>query len=86
MTAQSEYVEIQSVDQLALAFFEWHKRQLETLKHFQEIPEGSEVEIDGEKLVLTGVVMKGFKVGLEMGRQLFAKLPIQVTEEDEPSN
>ena len=80
----TEYVEIQTVDQLALAFFEWHKRQLATLDHFKAIPDGSEVEIEGEKLVLTGDVMKGFSIGLEMGRQIFGKLPIQVTEEDEP--
>lgn len=67
---------------------EWHKSKLQFLSHLKEVPEGVSITIDdGEDLVLTGDVLKGYKLGLGIALSELGSFPISkgiVTELPDP--
>ena len=67
---------------------EWHKTKLQFLNHLKEVPEGVSITIDdGEDLVLTGDVLKGYRLGLGIALSELGSFPISkgiVTELPDP--
>ena len=63
----------------------WHHRQVKTVEHFQTVPEGQEVEIEGEAAFkLEGDVMRGFKLGLSIALFYLGQLPFSPAMEELP--
>lgn len=77
------YTEITSIDQAIELVRQWHLERLEVLKHFLDIPEGTEVSMNGEAdIPLTGDTLKGFLMGIIVGLDEFSSFPFHtVTEE-----
>lgn len=79
--AKPETVMIDSLDAFVRALTHWHSHKVQVLKHMQSIPEGSEVEreIQGkkEKITLSGDMLKGFALGLELALDELGELPFE---------
>lgn len=80
---ENETFEIQSMDMFADLLAQWHKRRVETLEHFFEVPEGTEVEItmqDGvtQKHIIAGDIKTGFLIGLNLALMELGTLPFLV--------
>ena len=64
----------------------WHLRQVKTVEHFQTVPEGQIVEIEGEPaFTLAGDVLQGFKLGLSIALSYLGQLPFSAAIEEVPS-
>lgn len=58
------------------AFHQWHTAKMDMLKHFRTMPEGVVMEVDGEAaLIMSGDVLKGFCVGLDVSMSEFGPSP-----------
>ena len=64
---------VESVIEMMEHLFKWHGAAVATLKHFQDIPEGTEFD----DIVLTGAELKAFRAGTEIGLVLMGKLPFE---------
>lgn len=74
-TDNSTY-EVDSLDKFVLILTDWHNRQVATLRHFQEVPEGSQIQVDdGEYITLEGDILAGVKAGISLSLLLLGKLP-----------
>lgn len=63
----------------------WHEHQVETLKHMLTIPEGTDLEVDGQTVKLEGVTHLAFQAGIRTALSVFENLPFDVVNEtDEP--
>lgn len=66
----------------------WHDKQVATLNHMADLPEGSEVQLDdGTPITLEGDKHTAFVAGLMTAFQLFKSLPfslIDAPEEQQP--
>ena len=66
----------------------WHQRQVATLNHMKDVPEGTEVTMEGDKLpplVLSGDTLRGFQLGIETSLMELGTLPFYAETEDEPA-
>lgn len=64
----------------------WHDRQVKTVEHFSNVPEGQEVEIEGEPAFkLEGDAMRGFQLGLSIALSYLGQLPFSAAMEELPS-
>lgn len=64
----------------------WHARQVKTVEHFNTVPEGQVVEIEGEpEFALAGDTLKGFKLGLSIALSYLGQLPFSPAMEEVPS-
>ena len=64
----------------------WHERQVKTVEHFSNVPEGQEVEIEGEPAFkLEGDVMRGFQLGLSIALSYLGQMPFSAAMEELPS-
>ena len=65
---------------------DWHQRQVATVLHFQDVPSGMEVKVEGEEeaLVLEGKVLDGFRMGISLALSYLGKLPFIPECEDSP--
>jgi hypothetical protein len=96
---ESLYI-INDVDELAQAITQWHERQVAMLKHMQNVPVGSEVELGdvGGKLtkhIIKGKFREGFIAGIEVALSALGVLPFATqavepeqaqTKQDEPTD
>ena len=89
---QQESFEITSVDQCVYLVSEWHKKNMATLRHLQNVPDGMPVKIGDENdtskeadLILTGDVLTGYKLGLGLAISYFGYLPIAMVDEPQIS-
>ena len=63
----------------------WHAKQVATLEHMMEIPEGTDVNVEGNEvhtLKLEGDAHRGFKFGIITALSLLGKLPFASVEEE----
>jgi hypothetical protein len=75
---QPEAVMIDTLDGFVRALHHWHYNKVQMLKHMQTIPEGTEVSKDeGEPITLTGDVLKGFILGIEVALEEMGELPFE---------
>lgn len=68
--------QIKSVDEFGALLFNWHHRQIATINHFLDVPEGVEVKVgEEEQITLSGDVLRGYKLGLELSLHYLGTLP-----------
>ena len=94
MTQQTNEVENTQDDTLFITELEefvplladWHQRQVATVLHFQNVPPGMEVQVEGEEetLILEGKTLEGFRMGISLALSYLGKLPF-VPDYEEPS-
>ena len=61
----------------------WHERQVKTVEHFLDVPEGQAVRIeDGEELILQGDGLRGYKLGLSIALFYLGHLPFSPAMEE----
>lgn len=78
-------VMVEDLDQFVRVLMAWHTNKVAMLRHLQSIPEGTEVsKDDGEPIVLTGDILKGFQMGLEVALEEMGTLPFEAELEDAP--
>ena len=81
-----ETLPVDSLDQFVKLLTAWHQKQVNTLKHLAEIPEGTEVQIEeGVEVELTGEALASFKAGILAGLSLLGDLPFKPEYEDAPA-
>lgn len=73
---------IQSVDEFGDLLFNWHNKQVATVRHLLDVPVGTEVRVgETEEITLDGDTLKGYKLGLELGLSFLGTLPFAYTPE-----
>lgn len=78
-------VMVDDLDQFVRVLMAWHANKVAMLRHLQNIPDGTEAsKDDGEPVVLTGDMLKGFQMGLEVALEEMGTLPFEAELEDAP--
>ena len=82
--AAPDTVMIKSIEQFGELLYSWHEKNIATLEHLMQVPEGIEVVIDDqEPFKLEGDMHKGFVLGLQMSLNFMGQLPFSRHEEPE---
>ena len=69
-------VDVQDLGQFVALLQDWHKKQVATMKHMLDIPDGTEVLVEGEApMTLTGDVLRGFQMGVNLSLTHLGELP-----------
>lgn len=75
--------QIKSVNEFGALLFNWHHRQIATINHFLDVPEGTEVKVGEEgQITLSGDVLRGYKLGLELSLHYLGTLPFSYTPDE----
>lgn len=75
--------QIKSVNEFGALLFNWHHRQIATINHFLDVPEGVEVKVgEEEQLTLSGDVLRGYRLGLELSLHYLGTLPFNYTPDE----
>jgi len=82
---QPETIQVESIEQFVQITSAWHAKQVNTLRHMTEIPEGSEMQAGDVKVTLTGDILVGFKAGIETALLAMGNLPFGYETEEEPA-
>jgi hypothetical protein len=82
-------IQVNNVDHFAAILSSWHSNRVKTLEHMFQIPDGTQVEVknqDGttEQHVITGDVLTGFKLGLNLSLMELGTLPFVVETSQAP--
>ena len=86
MTKVNSFISADTMDPeiLAMGMVKWHKQVTDTLLHMAEIPEGTEMELNGEKTyTLEGDLLTGYMLGLYLALIELENFPLIELEEDE---
>ena len=82
-----EELQISDLDNMVRVLSSWHANQVSILSHMRDIPEGSEAQLDEENLagtiILTGDVLKAFRLGIELSLNHLGSLPFAIYTEDD---
>lgn len=79
-----EIVEITDLDSFVRALVHWHTNKVAMLKHMEDIPEGTEVQVsDDPPITLEGDTLAGFKAGIHTALAELGELPFSFEMEDE---
>ena len=76
--ANAETQSVSDLDTFFTLLNGWHKNKVAMLKHMTEVPEGTEVSLDDKQeptITLTGEVLAGFKLGIELSLMELGTLP-----------
>ena len=85
MPQQTETVMVDNLDQFVTVLADWHGSKVASLKHMQTIPDGTEVAInEGASNILTGDLLKGFQLGIDLALMELGTLPFYTEAEPEP--
>jgi hypothetical protein len=72
----ADTVAVNDLNQFVFLLSNWHQDRVAVLKQMMEIPQGFEVEMEGEApMALTGDLHKGFKIGLIVALSELGVLP-----------
>lgn len=83
--AEPDTLNVTDLDQFVSLLNDWHQRQVATIQHLYEVPEGVEVqEENGTPFKLEGDVRRAFQLGLQMAMEYLGKLPFK-PEYEEPA-
>lgn len=80
----SPLVLVEDLDTFVEMLTHWHENKVAILTHMMEVPECTEVEVDGKPFVLAGDMMDGYKLGIQLALMELGVLPF-ASEEVEPS-
>lgn len=85
--AQSDIIDIETIEQFAAYVARWHQLKLKSLEHMLAIPEGSEatLNINGTETTvkLEGAALEGFKAGVQLAMIDIGNLPFVSSVEGE---
>ena len=71
-----DMLQIDDLDQFVKHLTLWHNAKVAMLNHMLKVPEGTEAELnEGEKIILNGDMLKGFRVGVTLGLTELGTLP-----------
>ena len=86
MTQQSDTVMVEDLDAFVAVLADWHTSKVAGLKHMQSIPAGAEVTFnEGSSNILTGDLLKGFQLGIELSLLELGTLPFYTEDVSIPS-
>lgn len=81
-------VPVEDLDTFVQILTTWHAEKCVVVQHLLAVPEGSEFEIgdgaEAKTLVMSGDVLAGFKLGIEMAMMHLGTLPFVAEMEDAP--
>lgn len=78
-------VMVDDLDQFVRVLMAWHAKKVATLRHMKDIPDGTEAtQDDQEPVILTGDMLKGFRMGLDLALEEMGTLPFEAELEDVP--
>lgn len=84
-----ELLAVTNLDHFITLLTDWHNRQVATVKHLQEVPNGITVVIgdgdDATKKTLEGEFLEGFQLGLGLALNYLGKLPFMAEYVDDAS-
>lgn len=81
-----ETVPVTDLDHFVSLLTNWHSNKVAMLKHMMTIPEGTEAELSGgDQVIMTGDILKGFRMGLTICLSEMGTLPF-VAEMEEQAN
>lgn len=85
-TNLEETVPVTDLDHFVSLLTNWHSNKVAMLKHMMTIPEGTEAELSGgDQVIMTGDILKGFRMGLTICLSEMGTLPL-VAEMEEQAN
>lgn len=64
----------------------WHENRVNVLNHMKDVPEGTEVSMDGDDnppIILSGEMLAGFQLGIELSLMELGTLPFYPEPEGE---
>ena len=80
---------VTDLDHFITLLTDWHNRQVATVKHLQEVPNGITVVIgdgdDATKKTLEGEFLEGFQLGLGLALNYLGTLPFMAEYVDDAS-
>lgn len=72
--------ELQRVAELLI---DWHRRKMGNIAQVLATPADTEIRLgEDDPIVLTGGMLKGFRIGLAMAQSWFESFPLQITRKD----
>ena len=87
--APTDLLAVTNLDHFITLLTDWHNRQVATVKHLVEVPEGVKVIIgDGEEAkqkTLEGEFLEGFQLGLGLALNYLGTLPFMAEYADDAS-
>lgn len=90
MTQERETVPITDMGQAVGMIIDWHNNKTAIVQHMLTIPEGTSADIEGqEPLVLTGDVLRAYRLGVQTALAELGKLPFRaeyVEESNDPAH
>lgn len=81
--AKPETVEVHDLDHFIKLLVRWHDTKIRMLKHMEEIPEGTVVEIEGVDHAFTAEMRRGFSLGITIALAELGTLPFAFETEDD---
>lgn len=82
--AAAPTVVITDLNQFVQMLVSWHSQKVKALEHMLQVPDGTEMIIDGgTPAILTGDMLVGFKAGLELALMELGILPFLYETEPE---
>ena len=71
-----ETIEITDVNQFVGILIDWHAKKVAILEHMLQVPEGTEMIVDGgTPVILTGDMLAGVQAGISMALMELGILP-----------
>ena len=71
-----ELIQVEDLNQFVYHLNNWHQSKVAMLRHMLQIPEGTAAELnDGEKVTMTGDILRGFRIGVTLGLSELGTLP-----------
>lgn len=83
-------IEITDINQFVGILSEWHAKKVAILEHMLQVPDGTEMIVDGgTPIILTGDMLAGVRAGISMALMELGSLPFvaemePATTTDEP--
>ena len=79
-------VMVEDLDQFVQVLMAWHANKVAMLRHMKDIPEGTEATQDDQPpVIMTGDVLKGFRMGLDLALEELGTLPFEAELEEVPA-
>lgn len=76
-------VEVTDLDHFIKLLVRWHDTKIRMLKHMEEIPEGTVVEIEGVDHEFTAEMRRGFSLGITIALAELGSLPFAFETDDD---
>jgi hypothetical protein len=79
-----ETIQVDDLNQFVTLLNRWHDTKVRLLKHMEQIPEGTVIEIDGKDEEFTGDLRRGFMLGITVSLSELGNLPFAAEVDETP--